>query len=180
MLAVILLLTAFSASDYFSAKQKLSLIEEEKMRPGSVLVFSPAEVNAYAHYRAQLNGVEGVRDPRFQIQTGRVRASALIDFVKLQETKGEPPGWVMRQLLSGERPVTVDLRVTSNGGRCRVDVERVEVSGVPVEGRGLEFLIDHFFRPRFPEAKIGEWFELHYRLEAIELSPRGVLVRAKG
>jgi hypothetical protein len=180
MLAVIVLLMALSASDYFSAKQKLSIIEAEKMKPGSVLVFSPAEVNAYAQHQVRRNGVAGVRDPYFEIHNGRMRASALIDFLKLQETNGEPPGWLMRQLLSGERPVTVDLRVMSNGGRCRVDVERLEVSGVPVEGRGLEFLIDHFFRPRFPDAKIGQWFELQYRLEAIELGPNGVLVRAKG
>jgi hypothetical protein len=166
--------------EYTSARAKLTAIGEERLAPGSQLVFSGAEVNAYASHEARTHVPDGVRNPRISLSASRAVASAMVDFARIQDAQGEPPGLIMRYLLTGERPVRVQLRVQSANGMCRVDVERVEVSDVPVEGRGLTFLIENFVKPRFPEAKIGQWFELESNLDSVEIRPGAVVVRAKG
>ena len=98
-----------------------------------------------------------------------------VDFLKLRKAAtGQEPGWVMKNLFSGERPVVVTARLTSRAGKARVDVERVEVSGVPLEGRALDFVIDDYIRPTFPTTKVSEWFQLGYHLDHVTISPAGV------
>jgi len=82
----------------------------------------------------------------------------------------------MKNLFAGERPVTVTVRFESRNGRARVDVDRVEVSGVPIEGATLDFLIQNWLRPTFPDVKINEWFELGYRIDRLTVSPGGTAV----
>jgi hypothetical protein len=52
----------------------------------------------------------------------------------------------------------------------------VEVSGIPIEGRTLDFLIDAYVRPTFPEVKISQWFPLPDRVDRFTVSPSGVVV----
>ena len=85
----------------------------------------------------------------------------------------------MRQLLQGEHPVTVTAQVQSGGGRATVNVQRVEVSGIVVEGRMLEYLIQNYLLPYYPEAKVGEPFELSHRIDRIDLQPARVDVILK-
>ena len=77
----------------------------------------------------------------------------------------------MRKLLEGEREVAVTARVSSGYGKATVHLQRVEVSGIPIEGTALDFLINNYLVPNYPEAKIGRPFELHKRVDRIEVSP---------
>ena len=103
---------------------------------------------------------------------GRVTGTAQIDLLKLkQAATGEAAGWLGTNLLSGERPVTVTARIESREGRARADVERVEISGVPIEGPALDFLIH-----AISEVKVDEWFRLTSRIGRIAVTPAGVSV----
>jgi len=166
--------TAYEAQ---SAWQKLAWIEQGHPRPGSRITFTPGELNAWARDEAKLYAPQGARNLRLSLGTGRATGYADIDFVRLrQASTGEAPGWIMRNLFAGERPVVVTARFESRNGRARVDVERVEVSGVPIEGRVLDFLISDYLRPMFPAAKVGEWFALDYGVERFTVSLAGVTV----
>jgi len=82
----------------------------------------------------------------------------------------------MRNLFAGERQVVVRARFDSRNRRARVDVDRVEVSGVPIEGATLEFLVQNWLRPTFPDVKIDEWFDLGFRMDRFTVAPTGVSV----
>jgi hypothetical protein len=173
------LLTAMSAagSDYESAIRKLESIEQQRAAPNSTVTLTDAEVNAYARVAVQEVAPGAVREPKVELRTREAVGRALIDFEKLQTTRGKKPGTLMGWLLRGERPVSVAVRIESDEGRCRIDIQRVEVSGIPIEGRMLEFLIDNFLRPLYPEAAIGEPFELRHRIRKIDVQPGRVDVR---
>jgi hypothetical protein len=120
---------------------------------------------------------DSARNLRLDLAQSRATGSADIDFLKLrQATTGEEPGWLMKNLFAGERHVVVTARFESRGHQARVDVERVEVSGVPIEGRTLDLLIQYYLRPTFPDAKVGEWFGLKYGVERFTVAPTGVVV----
>ena len=164
---------ALAASDYYSAKRKIDLIEDERAAPGSRIVLTARELIAYAARELP----EGVRDPRLQLGNDSATGFAYIDFLKLRAAMGEPPpNPILASLLEGERPVRVTAHMTSAAGRATIDVDSVEISGVAISGRALDFVIKYFLIPNYPDAKIGQPFELHHHVERIEVRPAGVTV----
>jgi hypothetical protein len=160
-------------SDYVSAKRKMDSIESDRLRSGTRVEFAPAELNAFAEKEAPA----GVRNPRLQLVAREVvTGSALVDFGKVRRAQGNPPGWLMSKLLDGERPVSVTVRIRSSGGRATVDVERVEISGIAIDGRTLEFLIQNVLLPLYPSAVVARPFELGHRMERLDVGTGRVVV----
>ena len=169
-LALLALLFA-PVSDYQSAERKIELIEKDQAPPNSRVVLTSRELNAYARHEAP----PGVRNVRLDLGTGSATGSADIDFLKVSEAKGgSPPNPLLAGLLEGERPVRVTARMRSGDGRATIDVTTVEISGISISGRALDFLIQHFLLPAYPDAKIGEPFELGHRIDRIEVQPTKV------
>jgi hypothetical protein len=50
----------------------------------------------------------------------------------------------------------------------------VQISGITLDGRTLDFLIQHFLLPVYPEAAVGRPFELGDRIERLDVQPGGV------
>lgn len=163
-------------ADYWSARRKIELIRTDRVAPGTYVTLRPAELEAYAEQEIRGVAPEGVRQPRLELGHGGAKGFAYIDFPKLRRALGHPMGWLMSQLLAGERPVRVKARIRSGGGRATVDLERVEISGLAVSGAALDFLIRNFVLPYYPEAKIGRPFELAHRIERLEVRPTEVRV----
>jgi hypothetical protein len=149
--------------------------------PGSRVPITTREFNAYLQTEIPFIIGPGVRNARVETDAGNTaRGYVDIDFLKVRQAHGEKPGWLVSQLLAGERPVAITVRITSAQGKCRVDVLRVAVSGVVAEGRTLEFLIGNFVLPTFPEAKIGKEFSMDYNIDRLEIRPGVVNVVLRG
>jgi len=159
------------SSDSESAQRKFDLIDSERLKPGSRVDLTLPELNAYVLQEAP----PGVRNTRLQVLSpGVVAGNALIDFGKLGRANGYEPGWLMSKLLDGERPVRVTAHIESSGGHARVDVQRVEIGGLEVDGRTLDFLIHNFLLALYPDAVVGRPFELGHRIDRLDVQPRGV------
>jgi hypothetical protein len=161
-------------ADYQAVVHKFSLIERDTLRPGSRVVLTPAELNAYARREIAEVAPDGVRNPRLELGPGTATATALIDFGKLRRAEGKPPGRLMSMLLDGEHPVTITARIRSAGGTATVDVQQVDVDGIVIEGRLLDFLVHNYLIPAYPNAKVGEPFELGHRIERLDVQPSAV------
>src|SRR5215471_16570421 len=159
---LVVLTVALPAADpvYESARRKLELIGERQAAPGSVIVFTPEEVNTWARIRVPEIIPEGIRSPRVTLGTDTGTGYALVDFVKLRRANGETTNFLLKKLIEGERPVKATVRMQSGGGRATVYLTRVEVSNVVADGTILDFLINTFFLPLYPDAKINEPFDL--------------------
>jgi hypothetical protein len=170
---LILLGVAAIASEYDTARQKFDLIASDRLKPGSRVDLSLRELNAYAEREAPA----GVRNPRIQVGSpGVATGTALIDFGKVGRAEGYEPGWLMSKLLDGERPVSVSARIQSSGGHARVDVQKVEIAGLEVDGRTLDFLIRNFLLRLYPDAAVDRPFELGHHIERLDVQPGGVTV----
>jgi hypothetical protein len=165
-----------SPNDYASAKQKFDSIEGGRLPPGARVLLTYPELNAWAAREVP----EGVRNPRLRVSARDLATgAALIDFGKLERSAGRQPGWLMSKILDGERPVTVTARIRSNAGRATVDIQRVEISGIIIDGRTLDFLIQNFLIPMYPDAIVGRPFALSHRIDRIDVSPSAVAVLLK-
>jgi hypothetical protein len=170
--AVCLALGIASGYDFYaSARQKVDLIESGRLAPGARVDLSLGELNAFAAKEAPA----GIRDPRVVLNgDDRVSATAFVDFGKLRRAQGYEPGWLMSKLLDGEHAVSGSARVHSGGGKITVDVERVSISGVAVDGKTLDFIIQNFVIPFYPEAMVGRPVQMGYRIDRLQLAPAGV------
>jgi hypothetical protein len=161
-------------NNYQSAQEKFDRIESDRLRAGSRVELTATELTAYVEHTAP-TVTDGVRSPNLQILgPGEAKGTALIDFAKVQRSQGHPPGWLMSKLLEGERPVSVTARIRSSGGTATVDVERVEISGIVIDGRTLDFLIDNILLPLYPNAVVGRPFELGHHIERLDVQARAV------
>src|SRR4051794_25345729 len=84
------------AQDYASVKRKLDLIESEKLRPGLRVTLTSGELNAYVT-REVAEFSQAVRDPKLELGNSSASGTALIDFLKLRQASGHPPGWVLQK-----------------------------------------------------------------------------------
>lgn len=160
--------------DYLAMTRKLALIRHDRVRPGARVVLTSQELDAYARQEITVVAPGGVRDPHVELGEGTATASALIDFGKLRGAHGSPPGWFRAHLLAGERPVTVNARIRSSGGAATVEVQRVEISGIAIEGRMLDYLIHNYLAAAYPAAKVGEPFALGHHIERLQVQPAAV------
>jgi hypothetical protein len=168
-----------SRSEYSSAQHKLDLIENGRLKPGARVTLSERELNAYVEQELPKVVPHGVREPKVELGPGTATGSALIDFLKLENAHGTPPGFLMRQLLQGEHPVTVTARITSGNGRATVEVQSVDVDGMTIQGRLLDYLIHNYLQAYYPDAKVGEPFEMSYRIDRLDIQPTRVDVFMK-
>ncbi len=161
-----------SRADYLNIQRKFDAIEQNRVRAGARVVLPASELNAYAEFELPLVAPQGVRNPSIELVGNNVAVGrAFIDFLKFQSARGEDPGFMIKALLRGEREVTVKARIESALGTATVFLDRVEVSGVPIEGPALDFLIDNYLIPRYPDAKINRPFALKHGIDQIQVSP---------
>jgi hypothetical protein len=161
-----------SRTDYLNAKKKFQAIDKQSMKAGTRVALTSPELNAYVQGELPTVAPQGIRNPVVELHGNNVATGrARIDFLKIRSAQGKPTSWMMRKLLEGERDVAVTTRVTSSNGRATVDLERVEVSGVPISGAALDFLVHNYLIPNYPDAKIGRPFTLHKRVDRIEVTP---------
>ena len=168
--------TAATSPAAAGAESKLQLLRDGRAVPGSVITFSPREINAWILTQLPVYVPRGVRNPRLVLGNGSVTGSALVDFVKLRQGAGETTNWFLTRLLEGEQPVTATAAIRSSGGHAAAYLRRVEVSGVAVSGSALDFLVDNVVRPIFPEVRINEPFPLADGIERIEIAPTAARV----
>jgi hypothetical protein len=151
--------------------RKLDLIQSGRARPGSVFVFTSAELNAWGRAKAAQVVPEGLRQARLELGNGTATAYALVDFLKLRHAAGVETNWLVAKLIEGEKPLKVAASIQSAKGRATVHLTRVELGGIVVSGAALDFLIQTFFMPLYPDAKIDQPFELADGLDHIDITP---------
>ena len=152
-------------------KHKIHLIDSGRARRGSTIVFPQNELNDFTRWRLPQLVPQGAREPRIEIGNGIATGHLLVDFLKMRQANGVETPWLISKMIQGERPLTVHARIDSARGHATVHVDSVELSEVTVSGGALDFLINTFFLPVFPEAKINKPFALADGIERIEAVP---------
>lgn len=182
--SILLLFLAISASPAAdpraaSVTRKLDIIESGKAKPGSVFIFPAPDLNAWVRVKAAEAVPEGLRQPRLELGNNTATGYALIDFLKVRHGAGVETNWLVAKIIQGEKPVKAVARIQSARGRATVHLQRVEIGGLAVSGATLDFLIQTFLKPLYPNAKIDEPFELADRIDHFEITPTEARVYIK-
>ena len=154
-----------------SVAKRLDQIQTGKAKPGAVYHFTPAELNAWVRMKVPSIVHDGFREPLLQLGNGMASASAQVDFLKVRRAEGIETNWLVAKLIQGEKLVTAQATIQSSHGQGVVHIVRVEIGGLAVTGPPLDFLVQNFLLPFYPDAKIDEPFELAGNVDRIVVTP---------
>lgn len=160
---------AISLQKSHSAREKLELIADGKLKPGASLVISEDEINSYLRYDYASEIPAGLSDPHISLEPDRVRGSAVVDFLEWENETGASPGPLLSWMLRGKRPVEAVCHYASADGYGQVDVESVKIGGVSLSPAAVTFLIDNLVTPRFPGAVVGRRVPLGFHLRQVRI-----------
>ena len=140
-----------------------------KERPTS---FTQAETNSYLKFSAGDLLPAGLTQPELTIiGAGKVAGRAIVDLdvVRQKQSSG---GWLdPTSYLTGKLPVTASGKIVTWDGKGRFELERAEVSGVPIPKSFLAQMVNFFTRTADnPKgSSIDDTFELPAKIKRIDV-----------
>jgi hypothetical protein len=134
--------------------------------------FTQAETNSYLKYNAGDLLPTGMTQPEITlIGKGRLSGKAIID-LDIVRRKSSSGGWLdPTSYLTGKLPVTASGRIITGDGKARFEVERAEVSGLPIPRSFLAQMVNFFTRtPDNPKgSSIDDTFEMPAQIRRIDV-----------
>jgi hypothetical protein len=172
-------ITTLRASPAESMERKLQYVavNGERAQPNlQPTQFTEMEVNAWlASGRAKLP--KGVHRVQMVGLSGQVTATAEINFDEVKEGRTS-----MNPLLSvfgGTHEVHVLADAVGSRGRGSVHVRNVEIDGVSVPRIALEFFIDRYLKPKYPNIGLDTTFNLPSRIDTAAIGAHTLTVMQK-
>lgn len=145
--------------------------EQESAKPRAT-AFTQAETNSYLKYKAGDLLPTGLTQPELTIVgEGRVTGRAVVDLdiVRKKQSSG---GWLdPTSYLTGKLPVTASGRIVTWDGKGKFELERAEVSGLPIPKSFLAQMVNFFTRTADnPQgSSIDDTFELPAEIRRIDV-----------
>lgn len=134
--------------------------------------FTQPETNSYLKFNAGELLPTGMTQPMITlIGQGRLSGQAVIDLDVVRQ-KTSSGGWLdPTSYLTGKLPVTASGRIVTGDGKARFEVERAEISGVPIPRSFLAQMVNFFTRtadnPR--GSSIDDTFEMPANIRRIDV-----------
>ena len=125
-------------------------------------VMTEDEVNDYlASGKAQLP--QGVKKVTLQGRSGVVEGFVNVDFDEIRA--GQHSSNPLLGMFSGRHMVHVEGDAWGSGGQGKVHVRNVAIDGVDVPRMALEFFVEKYITPKYPNVGLDSQFQLPDRID---------------
>jgi hypothetical protein len=165
-----------------SAQNKIHRIETNQWPRSKSIPFTAEELLAIGLTDAVTTFPGVLHNAQLQLASGGATGTATVDFDQLRRlssTKSSTSNWLLSKLLTGRHPVSVTVKVSSGKGQMTVHPESVSIAGLTASGNTLQFLIQNFLLPRYPNAVVDRPFRLAENIERIDVTPAAAVVVAR-
>jgi len=159
-----------------SAERKFDHIEQngKLAHPDSTpTVLTEREINAWFS-SGQADLPKGVRNLKLQADPGIIHGTADVDFD--QVTGGRYSANPLMSLFSGVHQVTADAHAEGTNGMGQVHIDSVSLDGVAVPHMALEYFVDHYIHPKYPDLGIDNRFKLPNKIDRADVGSHQVTV----
>jgi hypothetical protein len=161
-----------------AARNKITSIKKDKAAPGSTIVLSSQELNAWA--RAELGEEDlGVKSPKIVLGPGSLHLEAVADFGKLAGGKNNQDG-MLAKMLAGDRTIKMAMRPEAASGKLTVHLDLVEISGVQLTGTLLRLAASLVLAKLSGDIVLDEPFKLGHNVDSASVSPEAVRINIAG
>lgn len=176
---LVLLASAFAQSrshsaGYISADRKIEAMVNYESNPrsnGLTTVLSDDEINAY-FAEGGIKWSEGVSDVKISDQPAVINGSAQVDFDKIT-AKGRSNN-PMLSFFTGVHTVRVTAQAAAVKGRASIRVQTVSLDGVEIPRQALEFFVQKYLQPKYPEADLDAVFGMPNRVDTAIVGDRQI------
>ena len=162
-----------------SMQRKLNHIEQngKLAHPDQTpTVMTEEEINDYfAAGRVKLP--QGVKKVSFQGQSGILITLATIDFDEIRA--GQHSSNPLLSIFSGTHNVRVESDAAATGGKARVHIRTVSIDGVDVPRMALEYFINKYLKPKYPNVGIDSEFQLPDKIDIATINYHKLTVTQK-
>lgn len=139
-------------------------------------VMTEEEINDYfAAGRVKLP--QGVQKVSFQGQSGLLTTLATIDFDEIRA--GQRSSNPLLSIFSGTHNVRVESDAAGSGGVAKVHIRTVSIDGVDVPRMALEYFINKYLKPKYPNVGIDSTFQLPDKIDLATINYHKLTVTQK-
>ena len=162
-----------------SLQVKLDHIRQngEQARPDQQpTVMTEDEINDYfASGRVKLP--QGVKKVALQGHSGIVDAMLNVDFDEIRG--GQSSYNPLLSLFSGTHNVALEADAAGTGGQGRVHVRTVTIDGIEVPRMALEYFVEKYIKPKYPNVGIDSQFQMPDRIDLANVGYHKLTVTQK-
>ncbi len=165
---------------YVSMSKKIAALERNASTPHTqpqTTTITQDELNAYLSE----GGVEipkGLSNVRIEFLPGVVHTSSQVDFDQLSEGRGGGNP-IFSALFSGTHDVEAEGQASGFGGQGTVTIQSVKLDGVSIPRSALQYLIQHYVKPKYPNAGLTSTFALPDNIETAVVQQAQVALTQK-
>ena len=148
-----------------SAQTKLDHIRENGQREHpdqTPTVLTEEEINDYfASGKVQLP--QGVKKVRLEGRSGVVNGVVNVDFDEIRAGQKSPNP--LLSIFNGAHTVWIEADAAAVGGTGKVHVRSVSIDGIEVPRMALEFFLQKYITPKYPNVGMDSEFKLTSRID---------------
>lgn len=152
-------------ANYHSMQQKLAWLKQNGARahpdPKPTDLTGP-EINAY-FVEGGVKMPKGVSHLRLSSQGTTVDAHADVDFEQIMQGRGSTNP--MYSLFSGAHDVHAVAQASGTNGVGTIRVQSIDFDGVTIPQFALEWFVQHYLTPKYPNVGLTSTFKLPLRIE---------------
>ena len=173
ILAAVLLLTATliarsvkHSAAFLSMDRKVEILEANAQRPPSQpqnTDLTQPELNAYIA-EGGLDLPKGIESAKFELNPAVIHTTATVNFDTISEGHtGNNP--IFSALFTGVHDVEAQAQASGAHGQGTIAVDWVKLDGVQIPRSALEYLLQHYVKPKYPDAGMTTTFALPLRID---------------
>ena len=150
---------------YTSMEKKIALLEAGPTAPSQTVTMTQDELNSF-FAEGGVQVPKGLSNIKFDLRPRIVHATSEVDFDQLSEGHGGGGNPLFSALFSGTHDVDAEAQASGTGGQGTVTIQSVKLDGVQVPKSALEYLIQHYVKPKYPQAGMTSTFELPVQIDS--------------
>lgn len=154
------------SAEFRAMEQKLAYLKlnAAKAHPDAKPVeLTEAEANAYFN-EGGVKLPKGVSQVHLTSRPGVLDAHAKIDFEEIMQGRGSNNP--MYAMFSGKHDVEVVAQASGANGTGSIQVQSIQLDGSEVPRWALEFFVQHYITPKYPNVGMTTTFKLPLRIES--------------
>jgi len=151
--------------DYRAMQEKLAWLKANGLRPHpdpKPTVLTEPEVNAYFN-EGGVKLPKGVSHLRLTSSASAIDAHANVDFEQVMQGRGSSNP--LSSLFSGSHDVHAVAQATGANGTGTIHIQSVDFDGVTLPQFALEWFVQHYIAPKYPNVGINSTFKLPLRID---------------
>ena len=120
---------------------------------------------------------QGVKKLSMQGRTGVVTAFLNVDFDEIRA--GQKSANPLLSIFNGTHDVRVEANASGGGGQGKVQVRDVSIDGISVPRMALEYFVDKYITPKYPNIGLDSTFTLPNKIDTATVGYHKVTVTQK-